>query len=889
MTESLPISCVSCRRKKIKCNKRKPCNQCQKRHIYCEFPATFRNIVINEDEIDTDEPRSSTTSNPTPSSLSRELLTDLVKLNEEIELLRSEKLSILQENFRLNRKNQQLLTKIAKYDRLEKTESLHEHFPISGETSEMGKKYYGPQSLNFMIETLKKKSLDDTGLKKGGDLPGLQELAPSQSDTDKSHDEDSSNELLEKSLLKKRLPNLLKANPDVSADSETSMGQAKHNMAVIRKLVEMFFLNNVYYKSFIFRESVFNFLETYDSIQDKAWENDDDLLLLYMILLLSVQRLTPKEFFELELLPNKDDEDIIKKCNKHKNYLLNEVLYQNFEKLRHNLINESIITIQAYILCTECYFIEQRYEESWLMLFHSCSIAYAIGLHVMGKFRNDDDNDKEDTTGSNLEEENNDIARFKVWFALKNISGQICSVLGRPNPISIQVNSIVLKSLSELDAGKVDLNATKTQVLFKIGLSECLRLSNMMLIENFMINFTMNDLLELNKKFEKELRLLEYFLSHEYDELGHLDDDQLSYDEESHLPLRVDRTSVIVDLITLYINRAKLFEPFINQFEPQDSTVIVQSLIDSVVKFLDYTIEFISIFLNRVSEKYIDEDRRFMQDIRFGKVFRLYYPFLNSFIYQGIIVIFTFLNYNSKDLVRQRNLETDYDLFLQQMENKINSLLQFDRRVSQILNLRVRLWSSNIVYLMNKNLQQINLIYERRKAEKRKFEQDINELKSQIDPSVDQQMQVDTLENEPGLQNFLGFNMRDPFWLTNPDNLPHYLSSPSDDMNSNSNSGASINKKIKREPEAQSIPNQSLFGMVDMYDNQQMSLGMPAMQSDQLPNQINQQMPYNPYDQQVYGYTNMANYQQPKREEPSSNELYLTDLSHELFHNYPRS
>ena len=49
-TDLLPISCVSCRRRKIKCNKKKPCDQCTKRQLICEFPPTFRNIKILEDE-----------------------------------------------------------------------------------------------------------------------------------------------------------------------------------------------------------------------------------------------------------------------------------------------------------------------------------------------------------------------------------------------------------------------------------------------------------------------------------------------------------------------------------------------------------------------------------------------------------------------------------------------------------------------------------------------------------------------------------------------------------------------------------------------------------------------------------------------------------------------
>lgn len=937
MSEVLPISCISCRRRKIKCNKLKPCNQCQKRRIVCQFPSTFRNIKIDENELEANElsinedrnrsKSSSSVSNNSGSSSSNQSPnnpTDITKLNEEIELLRNEKLTILQDNFKLNQKNHQLLTQISKFDRSTNLEhskpsdsknASHDHFPISGETSEMGEKYYGPQSSNFMIETLKKKLTNDESLRKvkylkPNDLINFGDSSSEtkySSDIDKSNDHDQdddsnlthdsiSGNLIERSLLKKPLPFLLKIDPELSSDSDTSFDLLKLNFRIIYKMVELFFINTTYYKSFISKETVFNFLNNYESIKDKEWENDDDLLLLYMILLLSIQRLTPKEFIDMNLMSSSNDS--IKKFKKFKNHLLNNILYHNFEKLRHNLINESIITIQAYILCTEWYFIDQRYEESWSMLFHTCSIAYSIGLHVMGKFRTTTDNEHSKIKSENdsmiidddeskkiknkiekfdyePSDEDNDIARFKVWFALKNISGQICSVLGRPNPISIQVNSIVLKSSSESNLSKIDLNAHKTQVLLKIGLSECLRLSNMMLIENFMINFTMNDLLNLDSKFEKEINLLEWFLSDKYtdddlidshnnDDLSKLDGDssggdQLSYDEGNYLPLRIDRVNLIIDLITLYINRAKLFEPFINQFqEASDAALITKSLLYSIMKFLDYIIEFIQQFLDNFADKYLAYEYQIMSEIKFGKLFRIYYPFLNSFIYQGIIVIFTFLNYKSNDFVYfsvhsnessttssdsnidepknasnsntatvgpSSNPTIDYNSFLQKLENKLNALLQFDLRISRLLNQSVRLWSTNIVYLINKNIQAINLIYEKQKIEKQKLDDDLNDLKNQIDPpisSASNNVQPDLgnelsgipstntnnpvtnishpsnvvhsnsvipphtnlTDDEPGLDNLLGFNMRDPFWLTNPDNLPYYLSSPSDDGDS---------------------------------------------------------------------------------------------------------
>lgn len=881
MADLLPISCISCRRKKIKCNKLKPCNQCAKRRIPCQFPSTFRNIKINDEDVDSNRSDNSHTSEKLRSDENssssdnfyesaahedHDNPVNIAKLNEEIELLRNEKLVILKDNFKLNQKNHQLLSQIAKFTRSgakdPDAETTKELFPISGETSELGEKYYGPQSSNFMIETLKKKSeLTDESIKK------VQTSKPNEfisfgdsssenkysSDLDKSNDEDNdiSNHtnsdnphLIQRSLLKKPLPSLVKVDPDVSSDSETTADLQKINLQVIYRLVELFFINNTQYKSFIEKKRVIEFLDNYDNIKDKEWENDDDLLLLLMILLLSIQRLTPREFIEMNLISYNSES--IKKFGKFKEYLSNVVLYHGFEKLRHNLINESIMTIQAYILCTEWYFVEQRYEESWSMMFHTCSVAYSIGLHVMGKFRTSDtgatlvkkndvdgagtedhvprvskvvkrEDQEDDNDDEDQDDKDNDISRFKVWFALKNISGQLCSVLGRPNPISIQVNSMVLKSSSGSSLAKMDLSADKTQALLKIGLSECLRLSNMMLIENFMINFTMADLLKLDAKFDKEIKLLEWFVSDEYDEDAENDQacdddvktgmkdssgDQISYEEGTNLPLAIDRVNVLGDLMIFYINRAKLFEPFVNQFEgAEEAHVITQSLHFSIIKFLDYTIEFIQIFLDNFTEKYLSFDYKVLSEIKFGKLFRIYYPFLNLFIYQGIIVIFTFLNYKLKAFVHHQNSSPmdgaqvtggdrdpgmtvvpqdeskniDSNKFLYQLENKLNALLLFDRKVSALVHQNVRLWSTNIIYLINKNVQHINLIYEKQKLEKQKLEQEISEFSQHID-----RVQSRT-DDEPAIDSLLGFNLGDPFWLTNPDNLPYYLSSPSDD------------------------------------------------------------------------------------------------------------
>lgn len=61
-TRKYPISCMECRRRKIKCNRVHPCDQCQKRLLFCRFPYTFRRVPLPvEDEQKSKTDSSSTT------------------------------------------------------------------------------------------------------------------------------------------------------------------------------------------------------------------------------------------------------------------------------------------------------------------------------------------------------------------------------------------------------------------------------------------------------------------------------------------------------------------------------------------------------------------------------------------------------------------------------------------------------------------------------------------------------------------------------------------------------------------------------------------------------------------------------------------------------------
>lgn len=383
MSEVYPISCLACRRLKIKCNRLKSCNQCQRRNIVCEFPSTYRNTVVYGGKIERgDDGEDSTTQN----------------LRNELRSLREYQRKVLTTNSELVQKNKELKEKLSKKGDSKKSDkglkegsadTVGSGIKIAGETSETGEKYYGPQSSSFMIESLKSSRTESEMATPGSELlkdefheksqllnsemeRNVNSNTPKREETQAKRNppKTENDEMFQKSMTKKKLPYIL-PQPD-------DWGK---NFGVIVILAESFFEQNEYYQTFINKLDVFDFLDGYKLIKENEWEHDDDLLLLYMILILLVVRSTPRQFSQLGLLGENDTSynKSLKKLTKN--------LFFHFERLRHNLINESICTITSYILCTEWYLIEQRYEESWSMMFHTCSIAYAIGLHAMRKLR----------------------------------------------------------------------------------------------------------------------------------------------------------------------------------------------------------------------------------------------------------------------------------------------------------------------------------------------------------------------------------------------------------------------------------------------------------------------------------------------------------------------
>lgn len=120
-----------------------------------------------------------------------------------------------------------------------------------------------------------------------------------------------------------------------------------------------------------------------------------------------------------------------------------------------------------------------------------------------------------------------------------------------------------------------------------------------------MKDISIDELLRLDSKFKKDIHLVKVLLNDKlYDSEGLFDDletglmDEDSKDDRTESQwFLVNKGTLLVDLITFYINRAKLFQPFILKFQDSNnSTTIIELLQESINQFLDYLIYFVNSF-----------------------------------------------------------------------------------------------------------------------------------------------------------------------------------------------------------------------------------------------------------------------------------------------------
>lgn len=520
MTEVLPISCISCRKRKIKCNKLKPCNQCNRRNIDCSFPSTFRNIEIQG---------------------------------------------------------------------LESNEDFKEQPDVNE---------------NQLVEEINK-------------LPTLKF------------------DFLQ-----------------------------KNNFQLICCLVDAFFdgyfLN--FYKLFMNKQAILKFLADFNSVDKNNWDYENDLLVLIGILQLSISRLTPLAFIKLF------DIDILQYSAYIKT--LHRSLLNQFQKLRLKLFNKSLKTIQADILLIEHYFIEEAYEDCWLIMFRACSVAYSVEIYACTLDPHPVTGASESVSGK-INSQNEHLSKLKIWYCLRIISDKISSILNRPNPITIRVHNF----LQHYDRSN--------SIWLKIGFTECIRLLNMMLIENHVIDINVMEVMTVIKKYESEIELLEKYLQ----------------DIDNVNP---GKPAILNDLIVISVNKVKLMVHFINKFKPEVCEIFVlNNIANSIIQYLQLIFKFLGVFETKMA----GIDLSYME---IGKYFRTQLPFLNCLIHCGIVVILDFLNLQSNSFIHL-TVKDKFNVpwFLVQLKAHLHRLISVDGQFNN------KIWSIDILHAINKNLDHISLIDQR--------------------------------------------------------------------------------------------------------------------------------------------------------------------------------
>lgn len=779
---------------KIKCNKSHPCDQCFRRGIPCRFPAKFRNIAI-----DGEEQQTALAFSDDSGSESEEIIPARSSGSpKDIDSLTAQIYKLKVENACLSERNEELALQAKDSSR---SNLIHgrDSIEITGETTEEGEKYYGPQLAHFMIKNL------EAVLETEMPSPEMSRKSSSVASSSVSPEDDPSNskngengevtkrvsarrERMNRSLRKKKLPMILHQRSSQSNGRKFELlvddpVLALQNKQVITKLVHGFFDRHTYHRSLFSKTDILNFLDGFEAAPDNEWEDDDLLLLVNTMLLSSIETLTPRECVDLGIIPL----DGILSYPQFMRHLVKKVLMHNVLELRHNLLNESYVTVAAHILCAEWLFHSHQYEECWSIVFHGCAVLYAIGLHIIGDLRKYNmlvDRQSEDIDP--VDETAIDFTRFKLWFGLKYVTGQVCSILGRPNPLSIRATSAIMRSA--LDLGDV-IDDEFERTCCKVGLSECLRLANMMLIESFMMDFNEDDLLELDAKFGIEINVCETILK----QAG------------SNKPI-----AIVYDLLVLLVNRAKLLHPFLAKFKDKSSaSTIVNHMIQSLFQSTKCLLELINLFEKLIRDSLDAEDSLDVEAKTklAAKQCSARFPFLSQWVHQGLIVVF------SHFCQQYRGNTPIIDLItMAELEKNLREALDAGSTIAGWPPKPMAFWLTNIRRVSH---SLFDLFQRIRRNQARLDELGLGDLvfvgnrngngivKTEPD---DISMSPDEAPSTAFAR--YDFNIADPFWYTQPENVPLAMSSPRDSRRARDWTGedaADLNSRalyiLKGEPE----------------------------------------------------------------------------------------
>lgn len=622
-----PISCVECRRRKIKCCKRYPCVQCSRKNIRCEYPEKFRSIEVNN-LLSNDN---STIVSPLDTSGSN-ILSSTISVN------------IAKENEVLKRKVVELERKLGHDPNGSNVGNETANTEDYDNDTELSKeKYYGPNSSVFMI-----RSTQDAKFVEFNDF------------------------MKEKKILSKKreLPFLL------SSFERNDKNTKITNFSLICKIVTVFFQLRNYFNNFISEKEVFNFLHNYTNI--KNWSNDDDLLLLIMILVTTIRSLRRDDSL---LMDNKINYDV-----------LNKKLMAQFDQLKNGMKNETIKSLKLYVLACEHYYYHSQAETSWNLLFHTVSNAYSLGLHVYDKEIEISLKNSKKNTFKVIQND----PRTSLWLTINFISTVLCSVVGRPNPVSFTFQPLT-------NSEDINLN-------YKIALSEISKKSTQMLIDSYRISISFADINNIDEDFEREIEVYEKLFQNTCDEQRELELQELekwkrrtkrqrteqaksvpdkpqndlqtilnhqeemstnSSSESEQFSLLDTPCETLCDLILFYSNRAKLHQPFMSTY--QTSTKI---LLHSVSKTIQHTINLVKILSTKIG----------------NPNFQSIYPFFYCFLYQSFIVFYTFLHLNFENI-----------LFFYKQE-----ILEIHRNLQTLFDKLQGYWKKNALRIINQIFQLVN-------------------------------------------------------------------------------------------------------------------------------------------------------------------------------------
>ncbi|QPG76172.1 hypothetical protein FOA43_003558 [Brettanomyces nanus] len=526
----MPISCMECRRRKIKCNKMVPCNQCTVKDRHCEYPPKFRSIKVEQLVMDDvavaplgDDKALLDGSVPLPNGLLTAPSSNSSSSSDSPHgITRPRELISMEESNSMFGSNGIKRPKIEETSTVLQLEGLHNLGQLTPESTV-------PliQKLNKENEGLKLK-IRDLRLKNKRQRTKLKKIISSQIDCDDSSDDDidddieddgkpeqhdnfekvvkpssiyygpnSTRYMISSSMTKDEISEFddfikvkrqikQKRNLPVLVHPKANSAKAKQiakkeNVEAIIALLKKFFHLKVHYVNFISPIPLLELFAHYDSITE--WnKNDDDKLLLSIIIIIVT----------LRSLPANDPLLYKYGISYEKN---RESLYKQYKNLKRGIQIETTTSLRAYVLECEDLFFNDQIEKSWSLLFRLVSSAYSLGLHVY-------DESIVKTLKAEQHEKSGDVIKknpkTSLWLIINFISATLCSVLGRPNPVTFNFQPL-LKNY------EIRLN-------YKIALADLVKKSTNILIDSYKIPIDLDTVLDIDESFVNEVLIYEKIL-----------------------------------------------------------------------------------------------------------------------------------------------------------------------------------------------------------------------------------------------------------------------------------------------------------------------------------------------------------------------------------------